>query len=73
MGGGREVFEGVWSGADGLLAGDLVDVDEGCFGTTVGAGVDFKEDGDELEGLAWVSCVSYILISGLSDACLMPV
>lgn len=53
MGSGREASKGVWSGAGGLLAGDLVDVDERCFGAAVGAGVDFEEDGNELKGLAW--------------------
>lgn len=54
MGRGWEFLEGVWSSTGGLLAGNLVDVDEGGFGVAVGAGVDFEEDGDELEGLAGV-------------------
>lgn len=43
---------GIWSGAggwNGLLTGDLVDVNEGFFGASVNAGVDFEEDGDELD------------------------
>lgn len=49
---GRQVLEGIWSGAgrwNGLLTGDLVDVNEGCFGASVSAGVYFEEDGDELD------------------------
>lgn len=63
MSGRWQVLGGVWSssgGCGGLLTGYLVDIDEGSFGPTVGAGVDFEEDGDELErGQLRMSYISF--------------